>query len=35
VVIAEGQTASLDDLLSMDYFVDGVVGEIPASWPKP
>jgi len=31
VVIAEGQTASLDDLLSMDYFVDGVVGEIPAS----
>ena len=31
VVIAEGQTASLDDLLSMDYFVEGVVGDIPAS----
>ena len=31
VVIAEGETATLDELLSMDYFVQGVVGEIPAS----
>ena len=31
VVIAEGETATLDELLSMDYFVQGVVGDIPAS----
>jgi basic membrane protein A len=31
VVIADGQTATLDELLSMDYFVQGVVGDIPAS----
>ena len=29
VVIPEGETAPLEDLLAMDYFVDGVVGEIP------
>jgi basic membrane protein A len=27
--IAEGETAPLEDLLAMDYFVEGVIGEIP------
>ena len=29
--IAAGKSASLADLLSMDYFVEGVIGDIPKS----
>lgn len=29
-IIAEGQTATLDELLSTDYLVEGVVGQIPS-----
>lgn len=31
VVVAEGATASLDELLATDYLVEGVEGDIPAS----
>jgi basic membrane protein A len=31
VKIPAGQTASLEDLLATDYFVEGVIGDIPAS----
>ena len=30
-VLADGQVATLEELLSMDYFVEGVVGDIPSS----
>jgi basic membrane protein A and related proteins len=30
VVVPEGETASLEELLATDYFVEGVLGEIPA-----
>jgi hypothetical protein len=29
-VVPEGETPSLDELLSMDYFVQGMEGKIPA-----
>ena len=30
-VFADGQVATLEELLSMDYFVEGVIGDIPSS----
>lgn len=30
-VIAEGETATYEDLMSMSYLVEGVIGEVPAS----